>query len=247
MSTSQIISIENCTAAQILTSRDVPLASGTLRLVENQAPEAGLTSTIMTLEIGRATFPLTKYTAFFTHVTSSRIYIFSPTLEDVSLGAGTYVKITLPQDVQVEGSEAEQARKSFEGALVKHGLLQGGPVAVANETLHSTRDAFGSISSGVQDSATTTISAIRNGVAFVHQQDTGIKAVELPNRSGEAGINTSKPTGDAMMSTPTVTAAGNVSAGDKEGLGGATETHGPVGSERGAVGRREVGVEHPRH
>ncbi|KAF8599494.1 hypothetical protein BDV93DRAFT_526023 [Ceratobasidium sp. AG-I] len=147
---SETVSIEDCTAVQVLATQDIPLSSGTLQLLE--APATGIepTSPILTLKIGNAAFPLTKSTTFYTHATSPRIYVFSPVLEEAALGAGTYVKITLPEDIGVAGSEAERARNSFEEVLIKHGLLQEDPVAVASELSADARQAGQSAASFIQ-------------------------------------------------------------------------------------------------
>lgn len=147
---SQTVTINDCTAVQVLASHDVPLASGTLQLLETQATESESTSTILTLKIGNAAFPLTKSTTFYTHVTSPRIYLFSPVLEGAAPGTGTYVKVTLPEAIGVEGSEAEQARNSFEELLVKHGLLEEGPGAVADEISASSRGAGQKVASSIE-------------------------------------------------------------------------------------------------
>jgi len=151
MSDKELVSIDNCTSVQVLPSQDVPLASGTLALhsAPEQQPTEGApashssdsTTAILTLKIGNAAFPITKSTAFYTHVESPRIYIFSPILDDAAIGAGTYVKITLPEEISVEGSEAEKARDAFEEILVQHGLLQEGPAAVADELSAGAREA----------------------------------------------------------------------------------------------------------
>ncbi|CAE6394973.1 unnamed protein product [Rhizoctonia solani] len=144
-----LVSIENCTSAQVLSSQDVPLATGTLQLLpaetiasDSPTTHSGDTSTpILTLKIGNAAFPITKATPFYTHTSSSRIYLFSPVLEDVSLGAGTYVKITLPEEIATPGSEAEKARDTFEEVLLNHGLLQEGTAALADELASDAREA----------------------------------------------------------------------------------------------------------
>ena len=129
----ETVVINDCAAVQVLSTQDVPLTTGTLQLLETQATAAEPTSPILTLKVGNAAFPLTKSTTFYTHASSPRFYVFSPVLEDAALGSGTYVKIILPEDIGVAGSEAEQARNSFEEILIKHGLLQEDPVAVASE------------------------------------------------------------------------------------------------------------------
>lgn len=146
----QNVTINDCTAVQVLTSQDVPLASGTLQLLETPATEIESTGATLTLKIGNAAFPLTKSTTFYTHVTSPRIYNFSPVLEVAALGAGTYVKITLPEEIGIEGSEAERARNLFEEVLVKHGLLQEGPGAVADEISASSREAGQKVASSIE-------------------------------------------------------------------------------------------------
>jgi hypothetical protein len=159
MAEKELVSIENCTSVQVLSSQDVPLASGTLTLLSapEQQPTEGTpaphssdtTTAILTLKIGNAAFPITKSTAFYTHVSSPRIYIFSPILDDVAIGAGTYVKITLPEGINVEGSEEEKARNAFEEVLVQHGLLQEGPAAVADELSESAREAGQAAAAGI--------------------------------------------------------------------------------------------------
>lgn len=146
---SQTVTINDCTAVQVLTSQDVPLASGILQLFETRATEIESTGAILTLKIGNAAFPLTKSTTFYTHASSPRIYIFSPVLEGAAPGAGTYVKITMPEEIGIEGSEAERARNSFEELLVKHGLLQEGPGAVADEISASSREAGQKVASSI--------------------------------------------------------------------------------------------------
>ncbi|KAG8771971.1 hypothetical protein FRC12_003309 [Ceratobasidium sp. 428] len=167
---SELISINDCTVVQVLSSQDIPLASGTLQLFPNtepQPPNEGAptnttTTPIFTLKVGNAAFPITKATPFYTHADSPRIYIFSPTLEDVALGAGTYVKITLPEDIGVEGSEAEKARNAFEEVLVKHKLLEEGTGAVADELSASARETGAKIAGSIHRAATRHISGPPN-------------------------------------------------------------------------------------
>jgi hypothetical protein len=92
------------------------------------------------LKIGNAAFPITKATPFYTHTSSSRIYLFAPALEDVAVGTGTYVKITLPEDIATPGSEAEKSRDAFEEVLLNHGLLQEGTAAFADELASGARE-----------------------------------------------------------------------------------------------------------
>ncbi|CAE6537354.1 unnamed protein product [Rhizoctonia solani] len=144
-----LVTIDNCTAVQVLSSQDVPLATGALQIVSVEQAESASPTThsgdasapILTLKIGNAAFPITKATPFYTHTSSSRIYLFAPVLEDVAMGAGTYVKITLPEDIATPGSEAEKARDAFEEVLLNHGLLQEGTAAVASELASGAREA----------------------------------------------------------------------------------------------------------
>ncbi|KAF8725013.1 A Receptor for Ubiquitination Targets, partial [Rhizoctonia solani] len=144
-----LVSFENCTAVQVLSSQDVPLASGTLQILsaeptDSASPTAHSTDAsvpILTLKIGNAAFPITKATPFYTHTSSSRIYLFAPVLEDVAVGAGTYVKITLPEDIATPGSDAEKSRDAFEEVLLNHGLLQEGTAAFADELASGAREA----------------------------------------------------------------------------------------------------------
>ncbi|KAJ1300371.1 hypothetical protein OPQ81_005190 [Rhizoctonia solani] len=144
-----LVSIDNCTSVQVLASQDVPLATGTLELLGAESADSASPTThstdastpILTLKIGNAAFPITKATPFYTHTSSSRIYLFAPVLEDVALGAGTYVKITLPEDIATPGSEAEKARDAFEEVLLNHGLLQEGTAAFADELASGAREA----------------------------------------------------------------------------------------------------------
>ncbi|CAE7160728.1 unnamed protein product [Rhizoctonia solani] len=143
-----LASVENCTTVQVLSSQDVPLATGTLQLIpieptDSESPTVHSddpSAPILTLKIGNAAFPITKATPFYTHASSSRIYLFAPVLEDVSLGAGTYVKITLPEEIAIPGSEAEKARDAFEEVLLNHGLLQEGTAAFADELASGARE-----------------------------------------------------------------------------------------------------------
>ncbi|CAE7160736.1 unnamed protein product [Rhizoctonia solani] len=143
-----LVSVENCTTVQVLSSQDVPLATGTLQLLpieptNSESPTVHSddpSAPILTLKIGNAAFPITKATPFYTHASSSRIYLFAPVLEDVSLGAGTYVKITLPEEIAIPGSEAEKARDAFEEVLLNHGLLQEGTAAFADELASGARE-----------------------------------------------------------------------------------------------------------
>ncbi|KAH7335721.1 hypothetical protein B0J17DRAFT_719334 [Rhizoctonia solani] len=144
-----LVSIDNCMAVQVLSSQDVPLATGTLQLLPAESTDSAsptthstdVTTPILTLNIGNAAFPITKATPFYTHTFSSRIYLFAPVLEDVSVGAGTYVKITLPEDIATPGSEAEKARDAFEEVLLNNGLLQEGTAAIADELASGAREA----------------------------------------------------------------------------------------------------------
>ncbi|QRV82800.1 Senescence domain-containing protein [Ceratobasidium sp. AG-Ba] len=164
MSAPELVSIDNCTAVQVLPSQDVPLASGTLQLLSapEQEPTEGVpaphssdgTTPILTLKVGNAAFPIAKSTTFYTHVDSPRIYVFSPVLDDAAIGAGTYVKITLPEEISVEGSEAERARNTFEEVLVQHKLLEDGPGAVADEISAGARETGASIAAGIHRMAT---------------------------------------------------------------------------------------------
>ncbi|CCO36464.1 hypothetical protein BN14_10599 [Rhizoctonia solani AG-1 IB] len=143
-----LVSIENCTTVQVLSTQDVPLATGTLQLLPAESTDsasptahsADASSPILTLKIGNAAFPITKTTPFYTHTSSSRIYLFAPALEDVAVGAGTYVKITLPEDIATPGSEAEKSRDAFEEVLLNHGLLQEGTAAFADELASGARE-----------------------------------------------------------------------------------------------------------
>ncbi|CAE6493875.1 unnamed protein product [Rhizoctonia solani] len=156
-----LVSIENCTTVQVLSSQDVPLATGTLQLlpaepVTSDSPvthSSDASTPILTLKIGNAAFPITKATPFYTHTSSSRMYLFAPVLEDVSLGAGTYVKITLPEEIADPGSEAEKARDAFEEVLLNHGLLQEGTAAFADELAADARDAGLKAASSIKDIA----------------------------------------------------------------------------------------------
>ncbi|CCO36248.1 hypothetical protein BN14_10379 [Rhizoctonia solani AG-1 IB] len=65
----------------------------------------------------------------------------SLSLEDVAVGAGTYVKITLPEDIATPGSEAEKSCDAFEEVLLNHGLLQEGTAAFADELASGPREA----------------------------------------------------------------------------------------------------------
>ncbi|KAG9120545.1 hypothetical protein FRC07_003914, partial [Ceratobasidium sp. 392] len=151
MPSNELVSIDNCTVVQVLSSQDIPLASGTLQLfpgTELQPPNEGAplsnptdnTTPVLTLKVGNAAFPILKSTTFYTHTDSPYIYIFSPTLDDTTIGAGTHVKVTLPEEVGVEGSEAETARNAFEGVLIQHKLLEEGSGAVADELSASARE-----------------------------------------------------------------------------------------------------------
>ncbi|CAE6455323.1 unnamed protein product [Rhizoctonia solani] len=156
-----LVSIENCTTVQVLSSQDVPLASGTLYLlpvepIDSASPTTHSTdasSPILTLRIGNAAFPITKATPFYTHTSSSRIYLFAPVLEDVAVGAGTYVKITLPEDIATPGSEAEKSRDAFEEVLLNHGLLQEGTAAFADELASGAREAGLKAASSIKEVA----------------------------------------------------------------------------------------------
>ncbi|KAG9119650.1 hypothetical protein FRC07_005242, partial [Ceratobasidium sp. 392] len=161
MSSTETISIDNCTVVQVLSSQDIPLASGTLQLLpgtELQPPNEGAptesTTPVLTLKVGNAAFPITKATTFYTHTDSPYIYIFSPTLDDTAIGAGTYVKVTLPKEVGVEGSEAETARNAFEGVLIQHKLLEEGSGAVADELSASARETGAKIAGSIHRAAT---------------------------------------------------------------------------------------------
>ncbi|KAG8705737.1 hypothetical protein FRC08_001488 [Ceratobasidium sp. 394] len=162
MSPNELVSIDNCTVVQVLSSQDVPLASGTLQLLpasEQQSTEGAPTlhssdSPILTLKVGNAAFPISKSTTFYTHADSPRIYIFSPTLDETAIGAGTYVKITLPNEIEVEGSDAERARNAFEEVLVQHKLLEEGAGAVADEISAGAREAGAKIAGGIERAAT---------------------------------------------------------------------------------------------
>ncbi|CAE6486177.1 unnamed protein product [Rhizoctonia solani] len=144
-----LVSIDNCTAVQVLSSQDVPLATGTLQLLPTELTDSASPTThstdasspIITLKIGNAAFPITKATPFYTHTSSSRIYLFAPVLEDVAVGAGTYIKITLPEEIATPGSEAEKARDAFEEVLLNNGLLQEGTAALADEIASGAREA----------------------------------------------------------------------------------------------------------
>ncbi|CAE6530525.1 unnamed protein product [Rhizoctonia solani] len=159
--TTPLVSIENCISVQVLPTQDVPLATGTLQLLpvaptdsESPAPHSDDASTpILALRIGNAAFPITKATPFYTHASSSRIYLFAPVLEDASLGAGTYVKITLPEEIATPGSEAEKARDAFEEVLLNHGLLQEGTAAFADELASDAREAGLKAASSIKDIA----------------------------------------------------------------------------------------------
>ncbi|KAG8687122.1 hypothetical protein FRC08_012149 [Ceratobasidium sp. 394] len=140
MSTNELVSIDKCTAVQVLSSQDVPLASGTLQLLpasERHLTEGAPTlhssdSPILTLKVGNAAFPISKSTTFYTHADSPRTYIFH----------------------RLWTIEAERARDAFEEVSVQHKLLEEGAGAVADEISAGAREAGARVAGGIERAAT---------------------------------------------------------------------------------------------
>lgn len=115
-----IVTIEACSAAQLVEKADIPLESGTLTLLKDA-------NGTLTLKLSSLAFPLSNRPVF-THSQSPLWYFFkTPGAE------GSFVRITLPPDVGIQGSPEEKLRDTFENALVEAGLLKTGVEAAGDE------------------------------------------------------------------------------------------------------------------
>ncbi|KAG8899205.1 hypothetical protein FRB99_006879 [Tulasnella sp. 403] len=122
MSTSTILTLDRCTAEQLVEKDTVLLASGTLALVRDSETRG------LTLLLGELAFPLSASTPFFTHAQNPLWYFFkAPGIET------SYVRITFPEAVIESGSVEEELRDRFENALIKESLLKAGIGAVGDE------------------------------------------------------------------------------------------------------------------
>ncbi|KAG8896931.1 hypothetical protein FRC01_011558 [Tulasnella sp. 417] len=119
-----IVSIDGCSVAQVLDSGVVPLASGTLDLLQD--PE----TYVLTVKLGDLAFPL-ENTPVYTHSDNSQWYFFkSP---GVSSEVHSYVRIEFPHEVLTPGSPVQEMRDRFENALIGEKLLKTGVGAAGDE------------------------------------------------------------------------------------------------------------------
>ncbi|KIO31505.1 hypothetical protein M407DRAFT_131061 [Tulasnella calospora MUT 4182] len=119
-----IVSIDGCSVAQVLDSGVMPLASGTLDLMQD--PE----TYVLTVKLQELAFAL-KDTPVYTHSDNSQWYFFkSP---GVSSEAHSYVRIEFPHDVLTPGSPVQELRDRFENALIGEKLLKTGVEAAGDE------------------------------------------------------------------------------------------------------------------
>ncbi|KAH9841153.1 uncharacterized protein C8Q71DRAFT_702214 [Rhodofomes roseus] len=164
-----LLAIPDCVAAHVLGETTAELGRGDLTLVlttksEVSAPAAPSATgasqhPLLTLAVGSAAFPLFKTTTFGTINDDERVYVFTPEIggEHVagqlsSTLVRSYVKITLPEGVTVQGSPFEKLQTQFEEILVHHGLLKEGIEAVADEVGKSMREGSANVAQTVRKS-----------------------------------------------------------------------------------------------
>jgi len=153
-----LVLIPDVVATHVLGESTAELGKGDLSLlltedVNVSAPtsptKASGRTPVLTLSVGKAAFPLFKTTVFGTLADDMRVYVFTP---EIGGEVGGYVKITLPEGVQVVGSPFEKLQTKFEEVLIHHGLLKEGIEAVADEIGKSMRDDSVNIAQNVRES-----------------------------------------------------------------------------------------------
>jgi len=117
-----LVTIPDCSASQLVESSTIPLAFGTLDLLQDDQTRA------LTLKMGDFAFPLVPNTPVFTHSENALWYFFS-----IPAVSGSYVRVALPEGIAVSGSEEEKLRDRFETILVEYKLLKTGVEAVGDE------------------------------------------------------------------------------------------------------------------
>ncbi|KZT66482.1 hypothetical protein DAEQUDRAFT_674869 [Daedalea quercina L-15889] len=161
-----LVSIPDSVATHILGETTSELGHGDLTLLSTKsanvsapaAPSASGTTQhpLLTLMVGSAAFPLFKTTTFGTMNDDERVYVFTPEIGGEVGGslstARSYVKITLPEGVTVEGSPFETLQTQFEQILVHYGLLKEGVEAVADELGKSMREGSANTAQSVRTS-----------------------------------------------------------------------------------------------
>lgn len=154
-----LVVIEDCVADQLIGTSTAHLASGTLQvfsgspipppeLVGSDTTEEAKPKGALTLQIGHAAFVLEpSLTTVFTHSENSRWYFWTLTLPSASspdspdhpsgtsVGSGSYVRLTLPEGVDVPGSALEKSRDAFEDILIGREFLSGDTVFSAADEI----------------------------------------------------------------------------------------------------------------
>lgn len=143
-----LITIDNCNAEQLVGTETAHLSTGQLNIYPAGDPTENKD---INLTLGpSAAFHLSPSTStFFTHASNTRIYLISLPLGE-SIGSGSYVQITLPEGIDVPGSEAEKARDTFEEILVSRGFLKEGVEAAGDELGRGIAEGAAGISSSIK-------------------------------------------------------------------------------------------------
>ncbi|KAI0688601.1 hypothetical protein BC835DRAFT_1419040 [Cytidiella melzeri] len=146
------VTIPSVSATHVLGKTTVDLTKGDLTLVTvaPYQPEHH-PNTILVLTVGGAAFPLRPTTTFGTVADDERVYIFTPEIQDASLPAGGYVRLTLPDKSH---GLTDAAQEKFEQILIDHGLLKTGVLAASDE-----------LSSSINDEAVVVAASIRKSTA----------------------------------------------------------------------------------
>ena len=119
---STVLEIPGCSVAQLVEDETLPLADGTLSLFQSEDDES------LTVLIQEMAFPLSKTSPVFTHSQNNRWYFFA-----VPGAQGSFIRVTLPEGVEVSGSKYEKLRDQLEDKLIKQGLLQSRFLAAGDE------------------------------------------------------------------------------------------------------------------
>lgn len=113
----------------------------------------------LTLQVGQAAFVLEPHlTTVFTHSENARWYFWTLTLPSSeptsvdhpsghsTVGSGSYIRLTLPEGVEVPGSALEKSRDAFEDVLIGRGFLSGdGTLDVVSEIGKSVKSGAGAV------------------------------------------------------------------------------------------------------
>ncbi|KAI0347419.1 hypothetical protein BDW22DRAFT_1351848 [Trametopsis cervina] len=128
------VSIPAVKATHVLGETTVQLAHGKLSLSTVAPRPSDGPQPILILTVDEAVFPLHKTTLFGTVAGNERVYLFQPEIQDANVPAGSFIKITLPDNA---GGLSESAQEQFEQLLIDHGLLKTGVLAVGDEISRS--------------------------------------------------------------------------------------------------------------